>query len=135
MTTKKGDIQGEKGDIDDGKGDTAMSPEPSVTNFNHQVTVNAARGGPPSWLPADAWKAFVEMRKKIRKPLTEYAAELAIEKLTELRAEGHDPKAVLDQSTLNSWQGLFALKSDASGQKRAPRINQTPKDYGKSGRL
>ena len=139
ISGQKGDIQSRKGDICDGKGDTAMSPEPSVTNFNHQATINpTARANFPSWLPTDAWDAFVLMRKKIRKPLTDYAGQLAIEKLVSLRAEGHDPRAVLNQSVLHSWQGLFPVRADASAQNDTPprpRTNNIPKNYGKSGRL
>lgn len=61
----------------------------------------------PEWLPAEEWEAFEEMRKRIRKPLTGRARVLAIGKLETLRAAGHDPAKVLDQSVLNSWQDLF----------------------------
>lgn len=66
---------------------------------------------PPSWVPADAWSAFVEMRRKIRAPLTNHAAKLAVDELDGLRASGDDPEAVLNQSVMNSWRGLFAVKS------------------------
>lgn len=64
----------------------------------------------PDWLPLEAWKAFLGMRRQIKKPLTVDAFPLAIRKLEKLRALGNDPRAVLEQSTLNSWQGLFELK-------------------------
>lgn len=56
---------------------------------------------------------YVAMRKQIRKPLTDKAAELAIKKLNELSG-GDNDKAVkiLEQSIMNSWQGLFELKED-----------------------
>jgi hypothetical protein len=50
------------------------------------------------------------MRTKIRKPMTTRAKALAVINLDKLRAEGHAPEAVLNQSTLNSWQGLFEIK-------------------------
>lgn len=143
---KKGDIQNRKGDIHDQKGDTAMSPEPSVTTKNNQEP--KAKGVKPEseplllpgWLPLEAWAGYVQMRKAIKKPMTPYAMKLAAEKLAELRAEGHDPAAVLNQSTLHSWQGLFPLKGSAPGvadlkAKSAPKVNQLPASYGKSGRL
>ena len=40
-----------------------------------------------------------------QKPLTDRAVSLAIGKLEELRRQGQDPNAVLDQSTLHNWQG------------------------------
>lgn len=70
----------------------------------------------PSWIPADPWAGYVEMRVSIKKPLkTDRAINLAISTLTKLRDEGNDPGAVLDQSTLNSWQGLFAVRIERRG--------------------
>lgn len=65
----------------------------------------------PDWIPEDAWLAFVAMRKKIKAPLTDEAVKLAIDKLGELMQAGHRPRAVLEQSTLNSWRGLFEIKT------------------------
>jgi len=70
----------------------------------------------PNWIPADAWAGYVEMRVSIKKPLkTERAINLAINTLERLQAEGNDPGAVLDQSTLNGWQGLFAVRVERRG--------------------
>jgi len=66
----------------------------------------------PGWIPAEQWAGYIEMRKKIRKPMTERAIKMAITTLDCLRETGNDPGAVLDQSTFNSWQGLFALKQE-----------------------
>lgn len=70
----------------------------------------------PGWVPAEAWKAYEEMRRKIKRPLTTYAKGLAIKKLNTLRKEGEDPTAVLEQSIFNSWQGLFPIKEEAQKQ-------------------
>lgn len=67
----------------------------------------------PEWLPADAWQAFAAMRKTIKKPITPDAIPIAIRKLDTLRAAGNDPRLVLEQSTMNSWQGLFEIKPEA----------------------
>ena len=65
----------------------------------------------PVWIPKAAWDGFIEMRKAIHKPLkTEHAVKLAIGKLESFRLAGNDPGEVLNQSTLNSWQGLFEVK-------------------------
>ena len=66
----------------------------------------------PSWVPVETWNGFVEMRRKIRAPLTEHAKELAVKKLEKLKGEGHEPGAVLDQSTLAGWRGLFPIRQD-----------------------
>lgn len=72
----------------------------------------------PDWVPQPAWDAYVAMRNKIRKPMTDRAKTLAVGMLNKLSAAGNAPDAVLDQSTFNSWQGLFELKDDvnANGQ-------------------
>jgi hypothetical protein len=74
----------------------------------------------PSWIPSEQWNAFVAMRKEIKKPITGRAADLAVSKLEELQKSGNDPGAVLDQSTFNSWQGLFAIKADYQAKTRSP---------------
>jgi uncharacterized protein YdaU (DUF1376 family) len=67
---------------------------------------------PPDWLPSEPWAGFVEMRKKIRAPLTERALTLAIGELERLRRAGEDPAAVLNQSVFRGWKGLFPVKPD-----------------------
>lgn len=68
----------------------------------------------PDWVPQEAWASYVAMRNKIRKPMTDRAKNLAVGLLAELAAAGDPPGAVLDQSTFNSWQGLFELKDQAN---------------------
>ena len=58
----------------------------------------------------EAWKAFTEMREKIKKPMTGRAMELIASKLVSLQNQGHDPVAVLENSIINSWQGVHPLK-------------------------
>ena len=89
--------------------------ESSLTIKEPSKARRAAVVALPDWLPADAWAGFAEMRRKARKPLTERAMALAVKKLEALAAEGHDPGAVLDQSTMNNWQGLFPLKEQGNG--------------------
>jgi hypothetical protein len=55
---------------------------------------------------------FKEFRKKIRKPMTDRAVELIIEKLNKLAADDETKIAILNQSIENSWQGIFPLKQD-----------------------
>jgi hypothetical protein len=64
----------------------------------------------PAWVPEKPWADFVEMRRKIKKPMTQAAEKLAIKALDQLRRAGNDAAAVLNQSVMNSWQGLFELK-------------------------
>lgn len=65
----------------------------------------------PDWLPKDVWDGFAEMRKRIKAPLTDKAAELIVRDLEKLKGEGHCPVAVIEQSISRSWRGVFPLKS------------------------
>lgn len=64
----------------------------------------------PEWVPPKAWADYLKMRKSIKKPLTGEGIPLALAKLEKLKTFGHAPKDVLEQSILNSWQGLFEVK-------------------------
>ncbi len=58
-----------------------------------------------------AIKAFITYREKRKKPMTDRAVAMLLDKLEAL-APGDDAKkiAILDQSVFNSWTGVFALK-------------------------
>lgn len=64
----------------------------------------------PAWLPLEAWKAWLEVRKGLKCKNTTHALTLAITELERLRSLGHDPAKVLDQSTLKSWKSVYPLK-------------------------
>lgn len=82
----------------------------------------------PPWVPPEAWSDYIDMRKKIRKPMTARAMEMAIGVLYKLMEDGYDVGAVLDQSTMNSYQGLFPLKE----RRKQPREQNAPQ-FGKVG--
>jgi DNA-binding transcriptional MocR family regulator len=82
----------------------------------------------PSWIPAEAWAAWLEMRKAKKKAPTDRAKAMVVKTLDQLRSEGHDPEAVLDQSTRNSWTDVFPLKSRQPAPQAAAAFNQLPAD-------
>lgn len=97
--------------------------EPLTNNqepVKRKTSKSATPSALPDWVPADAWSAFVAMRKAIKKPLADSAIPLAVAKLDKLRAAGCDPRAVLEQSTLNSWQGLFEVKHQVADRPAGP---------------
>lgn len=77
----------------------------------------------PVYYPLDeklnaAFADYVDMRKQIKKPLTERAIELAQKKLEELSKGDNDVSIlILEQSVMNCWQGLFPLKEDKQSKK------------------
>lgn len=77
----------------------------------------------PDWLPKESWNEWVEYRASIKAPLNAKASKLSIDKLAKLRAEGHDPVAVIDQSIFSGkWTDLYAIKggNQAQAQPRQP---------------
>lgn len=75
----------------------------------------------PAWIDPDSWAGYVEMRKKIKHPLTERGMRIAIRKLDQMREEGYDPNASLDESTFRSWLGVFP-----QGERKYPERVQQP---------
>ena len=71
----------------------------------------------PEWLLpySEKWAGYIEMRKLIRKPMTDRAMRLAFGILDDLRARGFDPGEVLDQSIFMAWQGLYEPKGASNG--------------------
>ena len=65
----------------------------------------------PEFINQELWEAFLEMRKKGRAPLTDYAKHLAIKKLIEFKNSGENCNEILEQAILNSWKGLWPLKN------------------------
>jgi hypothetical protein len=75
----------------------------------------------PEWVSSEAWSGFVEMRRKIRAPLTPRAITGIVGSLEKLREAGEDPNACLDQSTMHSWRGVFPLKNRDPALQGKPR--------------
>ena len=66
-----------------------------------------------------AFHDFIEMRKKIKKPMTDRAIELQMKKLHELSLvpftdcmDNDLAIKILEQSTMNCWQSLYQLKEN-----------------------
>jgi hypothetical protein len=74
----------------------------------------ASNSAIPDWIPPEAWNGFMEMRKRVRAPMTNRAVQLVIADLVKLKTQGEDVGAVLDRSTQNSWKGVFPTKQSSS---------------------
>lgn len=92
-----------------------LNLNPSLNNKERILDKKIQEGVAALRLDPKKWDQFVSFRQEIRKPLTEYAADLAIKKLKKLKDAGNDPSAVIDQSILSGWAGLFAVKQDRRG--------------------
>src|SRR3990167_2213515 len=69
----------------------------------------------PDWINRDTWLAFIDMRMKMKVPLTEQAVKMMMTHLRRLKDDGDDPNLVLEQSILNNWRGVFPLKGVRNG--------------------
>ena len=76
----------------------------------------------PDWIPEETWKAYLEMRKRIKKPPTEFAKKLIVDKLAKFRAQGQDVVAILEKSITSGWQDVFELKEAKSFAQQAADI-------------
>lgn len=92
----------------------AAKPAPKGNGEDHSP--EAQRFSPPEWVPLEQWNAWMEVRRRIKAPNTERAMKLAVKDLTALRDAGHEPGQVLDLAISRGWRGLFAPKTNGSGE-------------------
>lgn len=104
----------------------AAAPKPSINpQVNRQLTVKDATALLPDWLPTDAWEMYDRFRtKKSGKGWTGDAKRLALRNLEKLRELGHDPAAVIEQSVMNGWAGLFELKNQTRTNAQGQTLNR-----------
>ena len=57
---------------------------------------------------------FKKMRKSIQKPLTPFAESLILKKLEKMTSNKENQIKILEQSIMNSWQGVWPLHEDVS---------------------
>ena len=69
---------------------------------------------------------FKEFRKKIKKPMTDRAIELILEKLDTLASDDDTKVKILNQSIENGWQGIFELKQKNEGYSSNSKDKELP---------
>lgn len=71
--------------------------------------------------------SFVEFRKGIKKPMTDHAIDILIQKLNGMTKDISEQVEIINQSIMNGWQGIFPLKeSYADKPKRYGRKEPVP---------
>jgi hypothetical protein len=105
-----------KRSVTDGNGQKRHTDTDTDTNTDTDTKKqsNGRAVALPDWLPEEPWNAWLEVRSKNRAPNTPRALRLAVTELAKLKAAGQDVRAVLEQSTLRGWRGVFAVKEDRS---------------------
>lgn len=99
--------------------DTSSTHDAPITNNHKPLTNNQIKEKAtdvafvlPDWIPKETWEQFLEMRKRIKKPPTDYAIKLLIDKLSRFRSNGQDVKQVLEKSITSGWQDVFEIKGN-----------------------
>ncbi len=102
---------------------SSSSPSSSKPKGDKSPSTPGERDAPavtlPDWLALADWEAFVEHRKRLKAPMSDDAQVRAIAQLSRFRDNGHNPSAVIDQSIVSSWKGLFELK-----RRESPKLNK-----------
>ena len=65
----------------------------------------------------EALTNFVAMRKTIRAPITEIGMQMLLSKLFRIGADDATRIAILEQSIMNGWKGIFELHNNARSNK------------------
>jgi hypothetical protein len=123
--------------------DNKLTTEPQQTDTNKNVKklkndknkrIKEYTSNP---LLIESLNDFIEMRKQIKSPLTEKALTLTLNKLDKLGESDQEKIDILNQSIINSWKGVFALKADQATPKQNSRKDAMPwedPNYGKDGK-
>lgn len=61
---------------------------------------------------------FIEHRKNIKKPMTKRALTLLVNKLEKIASTNDERIAILNESIINGWVGVFPLKNKQTGYKK-----------------
>lgn len=82
----------------------------------------------PDWIDLSDWKDFEDMRRRIKKPMTDRARNAIVSKLAQISIEGYEPKTILENSIRNSWQDVYPPKTE-KGEKNGKQklANDTAK--------
>lgn len=64
----------------------------------------------PGYLDKELWEAFEEMRRHMKKPMTDYARKLVVYELQRMKEAGHDPNESLKQSVIHNWVDVYEPK-------------------------
>lgn len=103
----QGEGEGEGEGEGKGERNTSSGSNPPLTPPRGRVDVPEAL--------MENWNGFCEMRKKIKKPLTDRAAKMILNELERLApGDNHTKGLILDQSVKRCWQDVYPLKGDKS---------------------
>ena len=68
-----------------------------------------------------AWKDFKEMRRKVKKPMTDRAEEMLLNSLNKLSSDEKEQVDILNQSIFRCWQDVYPLKDKPQDSESQPK--------------
>lgn len=74
--------------------------------------------------------AFIEMRKKMKAPMTEQAVKIALNKLSSLTQDEEEAIKIIEQSIEHGWKSFYPLKEDKP-KTRQEELHQLYEKYKK----
>jgi hypothetical protein len=95
----------------------APAPRAPRTVKNRQLNRQEKKEGGftlPDWLPADWWERWERHRAGMRKPLTDFARSLQVERLAELHRDGHEPTDCIKAAIEAHWQSFYPPRAATS---------------------
>jgi uncharacterized protein YdaU (DUF1376 family) len=105
------------------------STDVQLTNNHKPITNNQIKERKPvvptelpDWLNKTDWNDFVEMRKKLKKPMTDRAVNLMISKLETMKNKGIDTSAVLQKSIVSDWIDVYEPKVQTQQNSMGRRV-------------
>ena len=99
-------------------------------NENKNKSENKNKNDLPIFINKNLFDSFVQMRNKIKKPLTDYAKELLIKDLTKFEASRTgNANIALENSIKNSWQGVFEPKINNNNNHQSKQTNDEFSGY------
>lgn len=110
------------------KGTDGGSVEGSIEGSSEQGKTRARPTGLPESVSDELWSAFVDHRKKIKRPMTEKAESMLATKLAGMEDQGHDASEALRESIINVWLGVFPPKA-GDHTVRASKRKASPSDF------
>jgi len=95
------------------KDNPSLSKKIPTKTTTTKTTITKTRATLPAGLSEETFSEYLDMRKKIKKPLLEKSFNRFFKSLSTICQQNKaSPEDILNQSILNSWQGIFPLKQE-----------------------
>lgn len=88
----------------------------------------------PDWLPKEPWEEFIAQRKRMKKPMSDYAIKLGIGKLTKFRDAGENVEELINEAIFRGWDTFWPSKKAANWWETDAGIIAKGREFGMEAR-